>query len=72
MTVYTYSEARQNFAKVLDQARKNGEVLVRRKDGSVFIIKPVTGKESPLDIQGIDLSLTRDEIVESLREIRSR
>lgn len=72
MTIYTYSEARQNFASVLDKARKVGEVLVKRKDGTVFIIKPVTKNESPLDVKGVDIKLSRNEIVDLLREVRQR
>jgi len=72
MTVYTFSEARQNFASVLEQARAEGEVLIKRKDGSVFTIKPVPQTESSLDIAGIDLGLSADEIVSAVREIRDR
>ncbi len=43
---YTYSEARQKFAKLLEQAAVEGEVLVRRKDGQMFVIKPVLKKLS--------------------------
>lgn len=32
MMVYTYSEARQNFASVLEQARKEGAVRIRRRE----------------------------------------
>ena len=72
MTVYTYSEARQNFASLLEQARKAGEVLVKRKDGTIFVIKPIAKKESPLDVPGVDLQLSRNEIVDLLREVRQR
>lgn len=72
MTIYTYSEARQNFASVLDKARKVGEVLIKRKDGTVFIIKPVTKNDSPLDVKGVDIKLSRNEIVDLLREVRQR
>ena len=72
MTEYTYSEARQNFASLLDQAKRDGEVLVRRKDGSRFIIKPVTGNKSPFDVPGVDIDLTREEIIDFVREARSR
>ena len=41
MVVYTYSEARQNFAALLDKAAQEGEVRVTRKDGQVFVIRPV-------------------------------
>jgi hypothetical protein len=31
--VYNYSKARQNLAAVLEQAAREGEVRIRRKDG---------------------------------------
>ena len=40
MQVYTYSEARQKLALVLDQAENTGEVLIRRKDGRTFALVP--------------------------------
>ena len=36
MKLYTYSDARQQFSKVLDTAKKEGKVLIRRRDGSLF------------------------------------
>lgn len=72
MTVYTFSEARQNFASILEKAKTEGRVLIRRKDGSVFAIQPVAKKESPLDVEGIDIQITSSEIVDILREIRER
>ncbi len=72
MTVYTYSEARQNFASVLDKAGEIGEVLIKRKDGTIFVIKPIPKNDSPLDVEGIDLNLSRNEIVELLHEVRQR
>ncbi len=42
MNVYTYSEARQKLAALLDKAAKEGEVRIKRRDGQVFIIKPQT------------------------------
>jgi len=62
--VYTYSEARQNLASLLDQATQEGEVRVRRKDGQVFVIKPETRTGSPLDVEGVDLGMTAAEIVQ--------
>ncbi len=72
MMVYTFSQARQNFASMLEQARKEGEVIIKRKDGSSFIIKPVPKHESPLDVKGVNLSFSSDEIVEIIRESRDR
>ena len=72
MTVYTFSEARQKFASVLEKAKKEGRVLIRRKDGSLFAIQPVSKQESPLDVEGVDLGLSAAEIVEIMREVRER
>lgn len=72
MTIYTYSEARQNFASVLDKAQAEGKVLIKRKDGSVYMIQPVSPKGSPLDVKGPNLNLSADEIVDILREIRKQ
>ncbi|MCD6214256.1 MAG: type II toxin-antitoxin system Phd/YefM family antitoxin [Candidatus Desulfofervidus sp.] len=70
--VYTYSEARQKLAKVLEQASTEGEVLVRRKDGQVFVIKPILAKKSPLDIAGVDLGISTSELVDIIRESREK
>ncbi len=72
METFTYSEARQKLAKLLDKAKKEGSVLIKRRDGSVFELRPVNGKKSPLDVKGVDLGLNSKEISEILREIRER
>ena len=72
MTIYTFSEARQKFASVLEKARSEGKVLIKRKDGSVFVIQPVSNMESPLNVKGIDLGLSASEIVDIVREVRKR
>lgn len=71
MTVYTYSQARQNFSSMLDKARTEGEVLIKRKDGQLFVLKPRPEKKSPLDVKGVKPFLTTDEIVDIVRESRS-
>jgi hypothetical protein len=68
--VYTYSEARQNLASLLDQAVREGEIRIRRKDGQVFVVMPETTGRSPLDVEGIDLGLSREEILEFIQEGR--
>jgi prevent-host-death family protein len=72
MTNYTFSEARQKFASVLEKARSEGKVLIKRKDGSVFVIQPVSNRESPLNVKGIDLGLSASEVVDIVREVRKR
>ena len=70
MTVYTYSEARQKLAQVLNQVLTEGEARIKRKDGRVFVIKNEQKRESPLDVKGIKLDLSADEIVGFIREGR--
>ena len=70
MMVYTYSEARQNLASLLDKAVEEGEVRIKRKDGQVFVIRPEPRQESPLDVEGVDLRLTTPEILKFIREGR--
>jgi hypothetical protein len=68
--VYTYSEARQNLSSLLDQAAREGEVRIKRKDGRVFVLKLETSRDSPLDVEGLDLGLTAQEIVQLVQEGR--
>ena len=68
--VYTYTEARQNLALLLDLAIREGEVRVKRKDGQTFVIKPEQQTGSPLDVEGVNLGITTTEIVQFIRESR--
>jgi hypothetical protein len=70
MNEYTYSEARQNLASLLDQAVREGEVRIRRKDGRVFAIQPVPSDKSPLDVKGLDLGISTQEILAFIAEGR--
>lgn len=72
MTTYTYSEARQNLASVLEKAKQEGEIIIKRKDGSNFIVRPLVIDKSPLDVDGIDTDITSEEIIDVIREIRRR
>jgi len=72
MTTYTYSEARQHLSSVLEKAKQEGEILIKRKDGSIFVVRPFKSNSSPLDIEGIDLPVSSDEISDIIREIRER
>jgi len=72
MEVYTYSEARQNLATLLDQAEASGKVIIRRKDGRSYALIPETLSTSPLDVPSIQSTLSSQEIVEIIREGRER
>jgi antitoxin (DNA-binding transcriptional repressor) of toxin-antitoxin stability system len=70
MEVYTYSEARRNLATLLDRALQQGGVLITRRDGQVFVVRPQRPKGSPLDVPGLDLGLSANEIASAIREGR--
>jgi ribosomal protein S4E len=72
MHVYTYSEARQKLAVVLDQAENTGKVLIRRKDGRTFALIPEKVATSPLDVPTIKANIKTKEIVDIIREGRER
>jgi len=70
MREYSFTEARQHFASILDEAKKEGIVCIKKRDGESFYIKPATPRKSPLDVKGVDLGITSSEIVDAIRESR--
>jgi hypothetical protein len=68
MRVYTYSEARRKLASLLEQAVKEGEIKIKRRDGQTFVIRPEKRAGSPLDVEGMDLGITTAEIVQFIQE----
>ncbi len=70
MKTYTYSEARQQLAAVLDEARRAGRVQIRRRDGQLFVLQPATQERSPLDVPGVAAGLLAGDSAAWLREER--
>ena len=70
MKEFTYSEARQQLAALLDRARRDGAVRIRRRDGQVFVLRPEQSKGSPLNVLGLTVGVSRDEIVDLVKEGR--
>lgn len=71
MKVYTYSEARQHLSKVLEIARKE-EVIIKRRGGEIFSLVLKKMPKSPFDVQGIKSSAATKDILEAVKESRSR
>ena len=72
MKSYSYSEARGNFATVLDEAERDGAVEIRR-DGTAFRILPLRkSKASPLDVKGVKLGVSAADLVAIVRKGRER
>lgn len=70
MRIYTFSQARQQLATVLDEASREGEVQIRRRDGRSFVVQPVVEAGSPLDVPAVSTALTTAEILALVREGR--
>ena len=71
MQTYTESET-DDLAVLLEQARRDGEVRIRRADGQLYVIRPEKSKRSALDVSGMNLNISTQEIVEIIREGRER
>lgn len=73
MKAYTYSEARENFASILEEAERDGAVEIRRRDGAVFRLSPAPKlKSSPLDVPGVKIKASTEDLVAAVREGRER
>lgn len=72
MEIYTYSEARQKLARVLDEAESTGKVLIRRRDGRTYALMPERVDASPLDVPSVKANLSTQEIVTLVRRERGR
>ena len=72
MKEYSFTQARQHIASLLDEAKKEGVVCVKKMDGESFYIKPAKPKKSLLDVKGVELGITSSEIVEAIRKSRER
>ena len=71
MKVYTFSQARQNLSKVLNQS-KSEDVLIRRRGGEVFRVSPEPLEGSPFEVEGVKTNAGTDDILSAIREVRQR
>ncbi len=71
MNVFTFSEARQKFAKVLDLARTQ-EVIIKRRSGETFRVMYEKPARSPFDVPAVDTDATTQDILAAIRESRQR
>ena len=68
----TYLETQENLSVLLERAREQGEVRIKRANGEVFVLKPEKQKRSAFDVAGINLGISTEEIVAFVREGRDR
>ena len=72
MIVYSTAEAKGKLEMLLEEACREGKILIKREDGQIFVIRPEPQTPSALDVQGVDLRLSMSDIVELVREGRER
>ena len=74
--IYTTTQIQKELPTLLQKALKSGQIQFKTKDGQVFVIRPVTSikkaKSSPLDVRGIKLNISKQDILQSIRESRER
>jgi hypothetical protein len=70
MRVYSLSEARRRLATLLEEARRDGAAIIRRRDGTSFRVTPEPISRSPLDVEGVPTDLTLNEILGFIHEGR--
>jgi prevent-host-death family protein len=69
MKVYTFSEARQRLAEILNIAREE-EVIIKRRGGETFKIIFKRAQKSPFDVPGIETKATTNDILQAIRDSR--
>ena len=73
MIVYSYSEAEQQLSVLLETALRQGQVKLRNQNGQIFIISPEKPqKSSAFDIESLQVSISKSDILEAIRESRER
>jgi hypothetical protein len=45
-------------------------VIIRRQDGSKFVVRPYLSDSSPLDVEGINIDISRRDILDAIRHVR--
>lgn len=72
MKIYTYSQARERLADILEESKKE-EVVIRRRKGDMFSIVPKSRHlRSPFDVPGLRKGITKREILEAIQESREQ
>ncbi|MCC6299901.1 MAG: type II toxin-antitoxin system Phd/YefM family antitoxin [Anaerolineales bacterium] len=74
--MYTTSQIQKQLIDLLQKALCDGQIQFKSNDGQVFVIRPLppakVSKASPLDVKGINLPVTTNEILLAVRESRQR
>ena len=72
MSLYTYTVAYQQFDTLFDEAKARHEVMIQRPDGDLFVLRLVKAHGLRQSLPQLGIHLSRQDIVESIREVRER
>lgn len=72
MLTYSYTDAQTHFPDLLKKAKELREVLIQGEDGLCFVIKLLPQKKADYRLPNLNLDLSREEIVDCVRETRNR
>ncbi len=72
MSVYSYTDAAQQFDHLLDEATSKHEVIIQRPNGDIFLLRLVSRSELKDSLPKLGINLSRQEIIECIREVRER
>ncbi len=72
MSVYSYADASQQFDHLLDEAKAKHDVRIQRPNGDVFLLRLVSRNELKDSLPKLGINLSRQEIVDYIREVRER
>ena len=74
--IYTVSQIQKQLAELLQRVLHEGQIQFKSQDGQVFVIRPIliakSANASPLDVKGIKLPVTTNDILQAVRESRQR
>ena len=71
MKMYTYTQAREQLAAVLDEAKRE-EVVIRRRNGDQFSVVLRRPGKSPFDVPPVRTRATTQDILDAIRDSRER
>ena len=73
MVIYTSSDIQKKFPELLKKVLSEGQIQFKTQDGQIFVIRPISSvKESPFEVRSIKLGITTKDILDAIRESRTR
>jgi hypothetical protein len=73
MKIYDDTDGCENIATIIAEAREEKAVMIKSPSGELFVVRLASRENSTAyHLPDIDLGLTREEIVDYIREVRER